>query len=79
MGVYQQPFRQSENLENIIITPPEYLNPNYQISFAAPVGAQHPNQKPQPEPQAPPYRYYHIVNIDSGIARSFVYYRQTFH
>ncbi|XP_037038199.1 uncharacterized protein LOC119075764 [Bradysia coprophila] len=72
------------SLDNIVITSPDYLNPNNQISFAAPVGAQHPNQKPQPEPQPPPYKptyrqyHDHTVYIDSGYARSYVHYQRTF-
>lgn len=78
MGIDQQPLVQSDN---IIITSPDYLDPHNPISFAAPVGAQHPNQKPQPEPQPPPYRYYHdhTVSIDSGNARSYVHYQRTFY
>lgn len=70
----------SDHLENIIVTTPDYLNPSNQISFAAPVGAQHPNQKPQPEPQPPPYKYYHdhTLYVIDGISSSFVHSQRTF-
>ncbi|KAJ6649514.1 hypothetical protein Bhyg_04750 [Pseudolycoriella hygida] len=65
--------------DGLIITPPNY--PNSEISFAAPVGAQHPNQKPQPEPLPPPYKYYHdhTFSVNSDTARSYVYFQRTFH
>lgn len=84
IAVDQQQSIQSTNLDSIVITPPDYLNLNNQISFAAPVGAQHPNQPPQPEPQPPPYyptfrhHHDHSVSIDSGYARSYVQFQRTF-
>lgn len=86
VAVVDQPqLIQTANSDNVVITPPDYLNLNNQVSFAAPVGAQHPNQKPQPEPRPPPYeptfRHYHdhSVHIDSGYARSHVQYQRTFY
>lgn len=79
-------FKQAQQLDhpvNIPIQLIENLHPTMQVSFAAPVGAQHPNQKPQPEPQPPPYRPYrfhhdHTVYINSDIAKSYVHFQRTF-